>query len=85
VKLSFVPGDLHLSQENETYIVTHKNQEVIRTRSQRRAIDAFNKLRQEMQGQFPNQEATPEEMKASFQREIADSIVGHNSVRKHKR
>jgi hypothetical protein len=81
VKFSFLPGDLHLTQaEDGSYIVTIAGEVVLRNRSQRAATEKYKELRAEMESRFPARELTAEEKAELLQREIADSLVGHNSL-----
>src|SRR5258708_36645863 len=73
MKLSFVPGDLHLAQERDgTYLVTMRGQEVLRTRVEKKALVKFNALRRELESQFPAHELTPEEKTAALGRSVMD-------------
>ena len=85
MKLSFLPGDLYLSNENGLYVVLLKGEEILRTQSQRVAVTRFNQLRQEMELQFPNRELTTEEKKGLLEKFIADSLVGDNSRREPRK
>jgi hypothetical protein len=85
VKLAFLPGALFLTEEKGEFVVTLDSKEVLRTRSQKRAVAKFNELRKEMEQQFPNRDLSAEEKKALLQKEIADSLVGHNALRPRKK
>lgn len=85
MKLSFFPGKLYLSQEESAFVVTVNSTEILRTRSQSRAVAKFNELRREMEERFPRRELTPDEMQDLLQRAIGDALVGPNSIRKKKR
>ena len=85
MKLSFLPGELYLSQDEGVFVITVNSTEVLRTRSQRRALDRFNELRREMEDKFPSRELTADEMREVLQRAIADSLVAPSSTRKKKR
>jgi len=81
MKLSFIPGDLHLTQSADgSYHVTLQAQEIIATHSKRLAVQKFNELRIEMEKRFPSRELTPEEKAEILQMAIADTLVGHNSL-----
>lgn len=81
MKLSFIPGDLHLTQSaDRIYHVTLQAQEIIATHSKRVAVQKFNELRVEMEKRFPLRELTPEEKAEILQMAIADTLVGHNSL-----
>ncbi len=81
MNLSFLPGDLHLSKNAEgLFVVTMCGGEVLSTKSQRAALAKFNMLRAELEKQFPMREPTLEEKAELLQREINNSLVGHNSL-----
>jgi len=81
LKLSFLPGDLHLTQiQSGDYRVTLAGQEVLTTRVQKLAVARFNELRKEMETRFPARELTPEERAEILKSAIGDSLVGHNSI-----
>jgi len=81
MNLSFLPGDLHLSKDQTgLFIVTMAGQEVLSTRSQRSALAKFNSLRAELEEKFPMRQPTAEEKSELLQREINDSLLGHNSL-----
>ena len=73
MKLSFVPGDLHLNQERDgTYVVIMQGHEVLRTRTEKKALAKFNALRRELESQFPARELTPEEKRAALEKYVMD-------------
>ena len=73
MKLSFLPGDLHLDQERDgTYLVTMRGQEVLRTKVEKKALVKFNVLRRALESQFPARELTPEERGAALSRAVMD-------------
>jgi hypothetical protein len=81
VNLSFLPGDLHLSRTaNGLFVVKIADQEILSTKSQRSALAKFNALRAELEKKFPTREPTGEEKAELLQREINDSLLGHNSL-----
>jgi hypothetical protein len=81
MKLSFLPGDLHLSKNTVgLFVVTMCGQELVSTKSQRVALAKFNAIRAELELKFPMREPTPEEKTELLQREINNSLVGHNSM-----
>ncbi len=81
MNLSFVPADLHLRKnEKGLFIVSMAGQEILSTRSERSALTKFNSLRTEMEKRFPARELTREEKAELLQRELKDSLVGHNSL-----
>jgi len=73
MKLSFLPGDLHLNQDREgTYLVTMEGHEVLRTKVEKKALTRFNTLRRELETQYPARELTPEEKRAALERYVMD-------------
>ena len=53
MKLSFLPGNLHLSETASGYVLTAGGTEVFRTRSERSAVVRFKQLRKEMEERYP--------------------------------
>jgi hypothetical protein len=81
MNLSFLPGDLHLTNSEEgAFIVTIAGEQILATKSKWAAIAKFNALRREMEERFPAREPTPEEKAELMRREIGESLVGHNSL-----
>jgi hypothetical protein len=62
------------------FVVTIGGQEILSTKSRRSAIAEFNSLRAKLEKRFPQREPTAEEKAELLQREIKDSLVGHNSL-----
>ena len=81
MKLSFLPGDLQLTEgDDHSYVVTISGQIVFLSRSRRAAIEKYNDLRREMESRFPARELTLQEKTELLHREVGDSLVGHNSL-----
>jgi hypothetical protein len=81
MKLSFLPADLHLSKTaSGLFLVTMSGRELMSTRSQRAALAKFNALRAELEHEFPVRESSPEEKAELLQKEVNNSLVGHNSL-----
>jgi predicted metalloendopeptidase len=81
MKLAFLPGDLHLTQADDSfYQVTVHGQEIFRTRSKRVAVQKFNEIRQQMEKKFPPSEFSPEERAEILSKAIADSVVAQVSL-----
>ncbi|HJT68608.1 MAG TPA: hypothetical protein VJ731_00335 [Terriglobales bacterium] len=81
MNLSFLPADLHLSKaSNGRFVVRLAGEEILNTHSQRTAIQKFNSLRAELEAKFPTRQPTPEEKATLLQREINNSLLGHNSL-----
>jgi hypothetical protein len=73
MKLSFLPGDLHLHKEQDgTYLVTMQGQELLRTRVEKKALAKFNKLRRDLESHFPARVLTAEERRAALERYVMD-------------
>ena len=86
MNLSFLPGDLHLSKNADgVFTVTLCSEVVLSTKSQRSALAKFSGLRAELEKKFPTREPTSEEKAELLQREINDSLLGHNSLRGRKK
>ena len=86
MNLAFLPGDLHLAKNADgLFVVTMCGQEILSTRSQRSAVTKFKALRAELEKRFPMREATAQEKHELLQREINDSLLGHNSLGGRKR
>lgn len=61
MKLSFLPGELYLSEESGVFVIQMKEKEILRTHSRKTALSRFNELRRSMEQQFPTREVTPED------------------------
>jgi hypothetical protein len=73
MKLSFLPGDLHLNREPDGYyVLIMQSVEILRTRLEKKAVAKFNALRRELEAQFPARELSPEEKRATLQNYIMD-------------
>jgi hypothetical protein len=73
MKLSFLPGDLHLNQQRDgTCVVTLRGQEVLRTKVEKKALAKFNALRTELELRYPARELSPEEKAAALSRSVMD-------------
>ncbi len=73
MKLSFLPGGLHLEKDQDgTYLVTMQGQELLRTRVEKKALAKFNVLRQELELKFPARELTAEEKRNELEKYLMD-------------
>jgi len=79
--MSFLPADLHLTEENGVFTITMEGQEIFRSGMSKRAIRKFNDLKKEVQEKYPTHDLSPEEKAEILQRAIGDSLVGHNSLK----
>jgi|SRR5581483_1629941 len=81
MKMSFVPGDLHLTKERTgEYVLMMAGTEILRSHSEKKAIGRFKQLRTEMEEKYPARELTQEERFAMLKQAVGDSLVGHNSL-----
>jgi hypothetical protein len=86
MKLSFMPGDLHLHKEQDgPFVVTVQGEQIFSSTFEKKAIAKFNELRREMEKQFPPRELTSEEKRAILQKWIGDTLVSHNGDRHSKK
>lgn len=77
MKLSFLPGDLHLNkQQDGTYLVTLQGNEVLRTPTERLALTKFNALRRDLEMQFPVLEWSAEQKRAMLEKYLMDYKAG---------
>ena len=81
MRMSFMPADLHVSTDNTgEHVITLAGQEVLRTRSESKALARFKQLRTEMEKTYPARQLTDQEKAEALQNALADSLVGHNSL-----
>jgi hypothetical protein len=85
VRLSFIPGDLYLSEDGNVFTVTFRGEAVLQTKSKKAALSRYNSLRSQLESLYPLQDITPEEKEERWRIERSDSLVGHNSVRPPRR
>ena len=81
MKMSFFPGKLFLESTAEGKYELRFGEEVQAFKSEKQAVQAFQQIRLRLEKDFPMQEPTLEERRALLQKEIADSAVGHTSLR----
>jgi hypothetical protein len=53
MKMSFLPGKLELISVGEEFVLSVGENEVLRTRSQREAVNRFKALRNRLEKEFP--------------------------------
>lgn len=76
MNLSFLPADLHLTQNADGYFVlTMAGQELISTKSQRAAFARFRALRADLEKRFPTQKPSAKEKAERLRREVQDSVL----------
>lgn len=77
MKLSFLPGDLHLTKQADgTYLVIMQGQELLRTCTEKKALARFNAVRKDLETQFPARELTPEEKRSALEKLLLDYKAG---------
>src|ERR1041385_9576510 len=77
MKLSFLPGNLHLTKEQDgSHVVTMQGQELLRTRTEKKAIAKFNAVRKDLESQFPARKLTPEEKRSALENLLLDYKSG---------
>jgi len=77
MKLSFLPGDLHLNREPDgSYVLIMQSVEILRTRLEKKAVTKFNALRRELEAQFPARELSPQEKRAALEKYLMDYKAG---------
>ena len=73
MKLSFLPGDLHLNREPDgSYVLTLQGVEILRTGLEKKAVAKFNALRRELEAQFPARKLSPQEKRAALEKYLMD-------------
>jgi len=85
VKLSFLPADLHLSEQDGEFVVSLQGKEIFRSTHSKKAVNKFNELKKELEDKFPQHKPSAEEIAEVLRKSIADSLVGHNSWRPEER
>lgn len=88
MNLSFIPGDLHLNKNGDgAYVITLRGEEVFTGKIEKKAIAEYNKIRKEMEAQFPVREMTVEEKRKLLEKFVMEKKVGldHNSYREPKK
>jgi hypothetical protein len=86
MNMSFLPGDLHLSQSpNGQFVLRMAGREILSTKSQRTAVAKFNALRSELETKFPARQPSSEEKAKLLQREISNSLLARKKGAKAKK
>jgi hypothetical protein len=75
MKMSFLPGKLELKSKDGMFALSVEGCEVLRTRSQRTAIENLNALRSEMEPRFPPKGPSAEDAKVLLERLMTDVRV----------
>ena len=86
MNMSFLPGDLHLSQSaNGQFVLRMAGREILSTKSQRTAVAKFNALRSELETKFPARQPSSEEKAKLLEREIKHSLLAQSRGGKAKK
>ena len=73
MRLSFMPGNLHLTTtEGGYYVVTQEDREVFKGRNAKRAVWEYNRLRKELESQFPAKPLGPKDKARALARDTVD-------------
>lgn len=81
MRMSFLPGDLHLRKDTTgEYVLIMAGTEILRGRSEKQAVSRFKELRKEMETKYPARELTKEERLEMLKLAVGDALVGHNSL-----
>jgi hypothetical protein len=74
MNLSFLPGELNLKKTQEgSYLITIQGEEILNTRSEKKALLEFNKIRKEMESKFPAHNLSREEKTRLLMKYIGES------------
>lgn len=85
MRLSFLPGDLHLKFDaDHGYVVRVRETTVLITEIQNHALKRFREIRRDFEARFPPSEVTADEKRLAFFRELLNSKVKHNSLREQQ-
>jgi len=83
MKISYIPGDLHLYTDEDGFCcLVLKGETIGRFRSQKEGIRRFNELRSGFEEKLPPREMSDEEKRDLLVREIGESLTRHTSLRK---
>jgi hypothetical protein len=77
MKMSFLPGELELFEEDGSFVVSIKGEILMRTRSQKAAVVKFNSVRRSLEETFPYRDRPPtaEEMRALLASILNDAAI----------
>ena len=74
MNLSFLPGELNLTKTQDgSFLITIQGEEVYRTRVEKKALAEYNKIRKDMESQYPARELTRGEKTALLLKYIGES------------
>jgi len=81
MNLSFLPGDLHLTQSAEGFfVVTVAGRKILSTKSRRSALGKYNALRANFENGSPAQERTASDSAESLRRAVNDSVLNNEDT-----
>ncbi len=77
---------MHLTEDSGRYVITVDGSEVYASDNEKNAIRAFQKIRKELELQYPARELTREQKQEALKRLAGDSMLREvrNSTRKSK-
>ena len=85
LKLSFLPGELYLSEKYGVFVIQVQGKKILRTPSKRTALSRFNELRRSMEEQFPTGEVTLEEKEEILKGILNEALLADVGRRPPKR
>lgn len=74
MKLSFLPGGLILVKVSDEFIVTIEDEEVFRSKQEKKAIKKFNDIRRDMEEKYPATQLTLEQKREALSRLVNDRV-----------
>jgi hypothetical protein len=86
MRLSFLPGGLLLVKTGDEYVITIEDEEVFRSKLERKAIQKFNGIRKDMEQKYPATGLTKEQKQEALKRLIGDYLYTQvrNTMKKSK-
>jgi hypothetical protein len=79
--MSFLPGGLELFEEAGEFVVTVKDEVVVRTRSQKAARQKFDTIRRSMEKEFPHRLPSDADVKAILASVLNDVAIAETLKR----
>jgi hypothetical protein len=82
MKMSFVPGDLYLTEDAKGfYTVTFRGSVIVKTKAKTAAVAKYDAVREELAVQYPTPELTAQQKEELRRQAALDSMLSHNSLR----
>jgi hypothetical protein len=82
MRISFVPGELYLTEDaNGFYTVTFRGSVILKTKAKKTAMAKYDAIRKELAAQYPTPEFTPQQKEELRRQASLDSMLSHNSLR----